>query len=566
MDSAKNPKSYAGFTIGPIIESMKYAKKTREIWFASYFFSWYMETIISNLRENGKIDFLSPYAPKSNKKMSLAGIYPDRFVAKSNDDVDKLFDRIKSANEDTLRFFAGVIADLIKQLRLQYLPETNIDTIRNILQDYLQTDFVVLPADEIKEEEAVGTFFDYLDTLEENRSFTTGKSQNTCYLCKSLPGIVEITDKYDKPHKQNRCPLCLLKTRCNDSLQMLSRVTKQDEFHYPSTREIACADFLYDILKENKKIPKVTEKKKEYRKYIRDLEKKDEELNPKDDEFLGIVKHNKNEVKPYHKYFAIFQADGDLLSKLAAKIKNPHRLSEMLFRFAEEAVELVKAYKGEPIYFGGDDVLAFLPAAVQTSEGLKTILDFAHDISTKYCDILNIKLDSGKKASISMGISIVYHKHPLSIAAAEAWKLLRDVAKEKRNTTAIKLTKHSGASVQLVFGNDSDELEEFSKVFRKALSNEITIPGSLHYSLARYETLFLNADSEPQIESIFENCFDEDIHGKGKVAEGLEMVRDLFIISFKFAEGITDSIARKKAFDSLLGQLKFIKFFGDEDD
>ena len=67
-------KSYAGFTIGPIHDVMSHSRKTRELWFGSYFFSWFMEKMVEKLMMSyPRIKFLVPYVEvpfKLNKSIT----------------------------------------------------------------------------------------------------------------------------------------------------------------------------------------------------------------------------------------------------------------------------------------------------------------------------------------------------------------------------------------------------------------------------------------------------------------------------------------------------------------
>ena len=88
----ENIKSYAGFTIGPVVKVIKHSRKTREFWFGSYFFSWYMEMLISELNKNSDTEFLKPFVPENKSSRSTrAGIYPDRSCTQLRVDYRKTF-------------------------------------------------------------------------------------------------------------------------------------------------------------------------------------------------------------------------------------------------------------------------------------------------------------------------------------------------------------------------------------------------------------------------------------------------------------------------------------------
>ena len=51
---------YIGLTIGPIAKTLHQARKTREIWGASYLFSYLMKKIIKKLKDKD-VKFVLPY-------------------------------------------------------------------------------------------------------------------------------------------------------------------------------------------------------------------------------------------------------------------------------------------------------------------------------------------------------------------------------------------------------------------------------------------------------------------------------------------------------------------------
>ena len=102
-------------------------------------------------------------------------------------------------------------------------------------------------------------------------------------------------------------------------------------------------------------------------------------------------------LRPYHKYFAIVQADGDDLGTLAGNVEQPSDLSRLLYDFSIEAYKLITKYRGEAIYIGGDDILAFMPLAFSDNDSngslIKTVFDFCSELSCLYKDAVtsNVK-------------------------------------------------------------------------------------------------------------------------------------------------------------------------------
>jgi len=100
-------QTYAGLTLGPIYEVMRHSKKTREQWFGSYFFSWFMEIVMKDLAEIlGPDIFLTPHLMNHESK-SYAGKYPDRFVLKTRQPVKYVYHAIESTCCDTCKFFSN---------------------------------------------------------------------------------------------------------------------------------------------------------------------------------------------------------------------------------------------------------------------------------------------------------------------------------------------------------------------------------------------------------------------------------------------------------------------------
>jgi CRISPR-associated protein Cmr2 len=548
--------SYAGFTVGPIYDVLSHSRKTRELWFGSYFFSWFMEKIIEELSKNKQIKFLTPHVKESfEENHSKAGKYHDRFVVCSTLDKEELFKIIQIASDNALNFFVDLIDSAAKS---SYIPSKSKDDIKTILktilEGYIQRNFVVLDSSHIDTSAVVKSVDAYLNSMEENRIFEIGGVKDTCFRCKTLPGIAkaevwsvrnnEKSKNEESKKEENLCPLCFIKYFCFKSSKVKDKINDHN-FRYPPVLDIVAVGLLTDEVKNTNPI---------FKDYDKDYDFKDIEK-------VYTDKDTKDKIKPYHKYFAVMQADGDDLGKLAGSIKDPTELSHRLFMFAEAAEGLVKSFKGEPIYIGGDDILAFMPVAFKGADGIKTVFDLAIELSKTYQDIVNDGAADAKKSTLSIGINIAYYKFPLSKALENARHQLFVEAKSgDKNAVAICLTKHSGFQTTFKFRFDSDEIKHFKELLNAVLAGDIDITHSLHHNLHRFIKVIANINDKKSLDAFFENNFNEAVHSR--YADGFECVKEMFKGRIQPLKKENERINDIK---DLLNKLRFIKFLrGDK--
>lgn len=91
----KNNGKYLGITIGPIIRTLSFARKPRELWSASYLFSFMMRTLIKQV-EAQQLKILSP---DSKSTIVSVGLYPDRLYCRYDQDIDIQKDIISVAKK-----------------------------------------------------------------------------------------------------------------------------------------------------------------------------------------------------------------------------------------------------------------------------------------------------------------------------------------------------------------------------------------------------------------------------------------------------------------------------------
>ena len=213
-----------------------------------------------------------------------------------------------------------------------------------------------------------------------------------------------------------------------------------------------------------------------------------ESLSFPDLKSLALQGESKN-LKCYHQYICVVQADGDNMGKIIQKTTSVSTVSENLLSFCKKAAHIIRTgycpegdalqeknadCVGLPIYAGGDDLLFIAPVVYKVDGKTKSIFDLLEELDKTYEECVGKKVENPEiKTHLSYGISIAYYKRPLYESLADARSLLFDVAKryEGKNCIAWKLQKHSGSTVKGIMQKDSS-LED---IFKKLLATD---PGS----------------------------------------------------------------------------------------
>ena len=73
---------YTAINIGPIVKTLDMARKPRELWAASYLFSFLMKRIVMSIQNKGVI--ISPATIDDTEKNGI-GLYPDRVFIKGGE-------------------------------------------------------------------------------------------------------------------------------------------------------------------------------------------------------------------------------------------------------------------------------------------------------------------------------------------------------------------------------------------------------------------------------------------------------------------------------------------------
>jgi len=236
-----------------------------------------------------------------------------------------------------------------------------------------------------------------------------------------------------------------------------------------------------------------------------------------DDRDIEISENFKNA----YRYIAIVHADGDNLGKALKAAGSATNLSKKLFIFGEKAYIKLHNYGAQIIYIGGDDLLFFAPV-LHTDK--RTIFNLIDEISEEFNQVFN------GVTTISFGVSITYYKYPLYEALEKSRDALFAKAKnyKGKDAVAISVQKHSGQSFEFIIGKSELSYQYFEMLMGDILNKGSELPHSIHHKLSEMKPLILSLPEDKEIEPLFENFFNEELH-KSRYKEGLEMLQKLML-------------------------------------
>ncbi|NJL05955.1 MAG: type III-B CRISPR-associated protein Cas10/Cmr2 [Chloroflexaceae bacterium] len=281
------------------------------------------------------------------------------------------------------------------------------------------------------------------------------------------------------------------------------------------------------------------------------------------------AKHGYGRPQPY---YAILLGDGDGMGKVIDELSQlgglaaHQELSKALDRFVAEARELITEHGGEPIYIGGDDVLALLP--------LHTVLECADVVAEKFAATLAPVVKHYAlpfQPSLSAGVAIVHHLVPLTDAvdlARAAEKAAKSV--DGKDALAITISRRSGGDYTIkgkraelvgrlgpfvqLFANDllphgvAYEIRDL--VLRLGLDPEAGVDDDL-LTAARQDVIRMFKRKQPQGKGI-EPTIVQDIStqlglsGNGQAALGLMELAHELVIAKSLADASRVSLQKAK--------------------
>lgn len=442
---------YLALTIGPVLKTLLEARKTRELWAASYLLSRLMQHLIRNLDPNGTHLFI-PKIPNDVQTATLygAGIYPDRLFMEA--------DHLNEEHIDT------AIRISLEDLAKNCLPPTDRSNVEKVdvavafWQQFFRIRYVLIPLEDIKEGKLSTELSPFLDTLElEDTCMSNEPKMDYDFLGKLFNHLFQTE---------------LAENLQGDNRGRYNRILGRSFF--PATHEFASFELFEQEPELYLQLNKSIDDEDKNEKFYQEIETSE------------IYKPLKKHYKPRHKYFCIVQADGDNIGKAIQQLNDVEqygKFSETLAQYGKEAAEIIDEYGGKPVYIGGDDLLFLAP--VRSAKG--SVFDLMHALDQKFP-----KDDLHPTASLSFGLNIVYYKFPLFEAIGDAYDILKKAKNYcDKNAVSFRFTKHSGNYFEGVFSKTMlQEVAAATKAFESESNDErAKMVSSLIFKLATLEKL-----------------------------------------------------------------------------
>lgn len=478
------PQTYIAITIGPITKTFAQVRKTRELWAASYLFSLLSQSIIEKLSDKaivmpytGSVDIADkPFNMMQNK--SGVGLFPDRIIYKATaNDFTVLQDTLIPNAIDALSAVWKLDPTLLRRyccihtLCMELPDDSNAIIALSPYLDALEL------REKIEATEAdETTLFRFFNTINQHPFF---KSLFSGPGGKALPGCM-IRDTNDQARFESLVEITTRDVRGN---------TEAEQKIYKDLMNIHIWDNHKDIDGDEAFLTAL-------KNYCAEEAK---------------VQNTKSRFKAYHKYICIVKADGDKIGRTLESLQ-PNELSsfsQSLLRWGIRARDAISAYKGVPIYIGGDDLLFFAPVR----NGNQCIATLIAEIDA----IFNEEFGNfTQKPTLSYGISISFYKYPLFEAIQAADDCLHKAkAIPGKNAVAIRILKHSGSVLQWQCSKDSDLYKTHFSTLLTNLEADGGFINSAAFRIRDNEALFEIIGSDAgRVQAFFNNNFDEDVHGQ----------------------------------------------------
>lgn len=522
---------YIAFTIGPIFSTIQQARKTREMWAASYLFSRLMELLVAEIAKPPLSGFvLLPTPIDTQRNRFGGGIYNDRLFAKLES---------KPARETV----EGMIDNVVAQLVLELTDSETTQNYYTYWRKTLRINWVCKSLDGLEGGKLFTEFGLRLDASELHTPYFNQTPEND--------GLIRLLTKVYKTKLANNA-LPEAKGVYKGLLQLSNGL-------FPSTRDFATFELFQKNTAAYQNLLTLANEKSGATS-----EANDQQEQKQEQAFFDLVFAPKSPFESiatdYHKYFCIVHADGDNLSRLNSTLNDEEaykKLSSQLSDFALQAAETINQYGGKPVFIGGDDLLFFAPvcAKLDTNE-TASVFQLIKALDELYCKVVQ------NDTTLSFGLTLSYYKFPLFEARNLSYEQLNKRAKltkwqgrGEKNAIAFRMIRHSGAYFEGVLSKTmlasfvaaEDKLRNSDRDLLSGIVYKMDTLSGLLGQLGGQQTL------QTRLEHLFDNYFNEPIHKRNK--EQLTLVRDLIYAAYNDTHSLENS---DKTVYALLRLLKFV--------
>ncbi|HAL64480.1 MAG TPA: type III-B CRISPR-associated protein Cas10/Cmr2 [Bacteroidales bacterium] len=573
--------NYTAISIGPIFKTFAEVKKSRELWGASYLFSYIAREIIEQLKSKDMQRILPFYPDLPDEIDGLgAGFFADRIIYEGDlkNELEaiknEVFGKLSTEPEINSELSAEPEINSKGQRKLPINSKDQYNLPKEYLENYIRITVITftLPAE-----------------LE-----ATKKEKNIVLVANKLLDSAELQEKYYQYITDIDWRAAI--DNLNREIFYKKAFKSSTDFLFPSLSEIGTDDFRkineahYQSLVKNI-LYKKPDNPKDQNKQDNENQKNFILALKKDEQFKSLT------FRPYHKYVAVVEADGDNIGETIKAIgENADQIrsfSEALFNFSKAATEKIIGYAGKPVYSGGDDLLFFAPVASMVDEAgnvmptLKSIFGLLEEIDDVFTQniVENEKLkdlykkDNGgnskvKKPSLSFGISVSYYRFPLNESRDTAHCLLRKAKEGDKNKICFELRKHSGHSFPVTIDKSKSKSYGHFLELMSIIPLEKELLTSLIFKL-RINHLLLNqiANNKNRLYIFFNQEFDIDLNNPKNSKEtfikevvdyycqlAIDFPKDNIPLPEKETEADTSNIGK------LFSTLRFMKHLIDESD
>jgi len=582
-----NNNMYTALTIGPIVETLLTARKTRELWAGSFMFSYIMRTIAEKLNANNDLEVLLPFIDNQNigsQNCRGSGLYPDRIIVKHKNDAVSKEDIVEIAYNELTNNNTGFckkVSDHLNAINYsRYITGNGLMKFNNPFSQRQVEDYIL----------------NYLHIYAVHTKLPHGS--NIVFKLYELLDTAELRDRVlpiEEPVAPANnifadwSPLRIFWHRVRGSFLMQDGFCDKD-IRFPSLPQIASAElmrlnaanYLECECKNDLK------DKKDCEQFTNEQNERAENEDKGEDNFIKDLKGKfRDNFMARHKYVAIVHADGDNVSKIIGhigKVGNEPQLlnfSERMLKYAKDATEKIVKFGGAPVYMGGDDMLFFAPVTAPgkgDESKLKTILELVSELDTlfeqpEYFGELIEKLKKLNKVppadkriaipTMSYGIAITYYKHPLYEGRRLSYSLMEHVKNKVKGKNAInlKLVKHSGQAIPVLFKKSDGQVWRIAmKIINYNVGNSDFLNG-FTYKLSTFAVVIDHiADKPARLKEFFRNYFNENYRQQKTFFKKLTEL----ILALSVKNSGSNKLT-KQDFELIYGILRFVHFINADD-